>query len=281
MSSPIAPIFEDRLGTRLKDARMVCINDIIYIALSEDRPVGGVPIEDVSYEEPVTLDNVILCYDTLNQAWYTFTHDQTLNCEYQEDPDNIRHIFAVDSDQAVEGLGVITSNYVYLYPTTCGQDAVVPLFDVLIETGELKPKDPMQALMYIQDLELRFDYFVSDPNNPPTVLIEGTDYYGRSFSIEKQMNIKSRGNHGKTGEMRSYIEWIRIDKYVESYRLRIKGKARFRLTHINVKFYVQADVTGTQWGFDARDHYLDAHGTEGEIHHCINDYNNLRRALVS
>jgi len=281
MSSPIEPIFTDRLGTRLKDARMVCINDIIYIALSEDRPVNYVPQEQVGYTEPVKLDNVILCYDTLNQCWYTFTHDEHLNQNYQQDPDSILHILAIDSDQATEGLGVITESYIYLYPTTLGQDATVPLFDVLLETGELKPKEPTQALMYIQQIELRFDYFISNPENPPTVLIEGTDYYGRSFSIEKQLNIRSRGNHGKTGELRSYAEWIRLDKYVESYRIRIKGKARFRLSHINVKFYVQPDVTGSPWGFDAHDGYLDVHNTEGQIHHYIDDYNNLRRALVS
>jgi len=273
VSDPISPIFTERIGTRLKDARMVCINDIIYISLSEDEP------ED---SDPIALDNVILCYDINKKAWYTFTHDETLDQEMREDPDVIHHIFAIDSDQAQEGLGVITDEYVYLYPTTGIQDPVPPEFQVIIESGEITARDPMQMLGYIQQLEFRFDYFISDPLDPPTILVEGTDYYGRSFTIEKQLNIDGgRGKHGKTTEMRDYVEWIRVDKYVDSFRIRIKGKARFRLTHVNCKLYVQADVVGTQWGFDAHDHYLDAHGTEGKIHHYINDYNNLRRAVIS
>jgi len=272
ISSIIQPVFTDRIGERLKNSRMVCIDDVIYLALSEGGNPGGT----------VRLDNVIFCYDIDKKSWYTFTHDEKIGYDFGEDPDVIHHIFAVDSDQAIEGLGVITDNYVFLYPTTSEQNAITPYFNVLLETGELMPKEPMQALTYVQQLEFRFDYFISDPNEPPTILVEGTDYYGRSFSIEKQLNCRGgRNNHGKTTEMRNYIEWIRIDKYVESLRIRIKGKARFRLTHFNMKFYMQQDVIGTQYGFDAHDHYLDAHGTEFQIHHYINDYNNLRRALVS
>jgi hypothetical protein len=274
ISDVIQPIFTDRMGDRLKNTRMVCIDGIIYIALAENNA-------------PTTLtklDNVIFCYDIDKKAWYTFTHDQSLGYEMGSDPDVIHHIFSIDSDQAVEGLGVITDTHIYCYPIAGeDQEAKNTDFTVLLETGELMPKEPMQMTSYIQQLEFRFDYFISDPDDPPTILVEGTDYYGRSFSIEKQLNIDGgRGNHGVYySEQRNYTEWIRVDKYVESMRIRIKGKARFRLTHFNVKLYPQQDVMGTQWGFDARDHYLDAHGRTGKIHHYINDYNNLRRALVS
>lgn len=270
VSAPIAPIFTDRLGKRLKDGRMVCIDGVIYIALSED---------EQHESEPVSLDNVMICYDIGLKAWYTWTHDETLLGS--PDPDHILHIMAIDSDQHHEGLGAITSRYVILYPVTGIQKATVPPFQVLLETPELMPRMPMQAFWYVQQMELRFDYFVGDPDDPATVLLEGVDYYGRSFTIEKKLNVKSRGNHGLEGEQRNYIEWIRIDKIVESLRVRIKGNARFRLTHMNMKIYQQSDTIGTPYGFDARDTYVDRHGNDHVIHHYIDDYNNLRRAVVS
>lgn len=271
VSAPISPIFTERLGKRLRDGRMVCVNGIIYIALSEEE----------QEDEPIGLDNVMLCYNIGLKSWYTWTHDQTYSHGKGEDPDKIVHILPVDSDEFPEGLGAITESQVRLYPVTGIQETVVPEFDVLLETAELMPRMPMQAFWYVQQMELRFDYFVGDPDDPATVLIEGVDYYGRSFSIEKKLNIKSRGHHGKTGEQRNYIEWIRIDKIVESLRLRIKGHARFRLTHMNMKIYQQADTIGTPYGFDARDTYADRHGNDHVIHHYIDDYNNLRRAVIS
>ena len=68
VSSVIQPIFTDRLGERLNDARLVHIDGIIYIILSEEK-------NHVSLygDEPQTLDRVILCYDIDAKAWYTFT----------------------------------------------------------------------------------------------------------------------------------------------------------------------------------------------------------------
>lgn len=271
MSEVISPIFTERLGKRLRDGRLVCIDNVIYIALSED---------DTHDDEPVSLDNVILCYDMDLQAWYTWTHDEHYGAR-GSDPDKVLHILAIDSDEYTEGLGAITETQVRLYPVTGIQKPTVPTFQVIMETGELMPRQPMQAFWYIQQLEFRFDYLVGDPDDPATILIEGVDYYGRQFTIEKKINIKSRGHHGLTGEQRNYIEWVRIDKLVESMRIRIKGKVRFRLTHINAKAYQQADTIGTPYGFDASDTYRNRHGGDTKIHHYINDYNNLRRAVVT
>lgn len=271
VSALVKPIFTERLGDRLRDGRMVCIDSVIYIALSEDT------VE----QTPINLDNVILCYDIELQAWYTFTHDQVYGRGKGEDPDKIHHILAVDSDQFIEGLGAITDTQVRLYPTTGIQDAVVPEFQVIIESGELIPKMPKQVFDWIEQLEFRFDYFVGDPDDPATILIEGVDYYGRSFEITKKLNIKSRGYHGLEGEQRSYIEWVRVNKLVESMRIRIKGKARFRLTHIVNKMYTQSDRIGTPYGYDANDAYYNRHQGKTKIHHYINDYNNLRDAVVS
>lgn len=273
MSDVIQPIFTDRVGTRLRDGRMVCIDNIIYIALSEDDSADP-------YSSTPPLDNVILCYDMDQQAWYTWTHDETLVAG-GTDPDKILHIMAIDSDEYIEGLGVITESQVRLYPVTGTQDAVKPDFQVLMETGELIPRMPKQATTWIEQLEFRFDYFVGDPYDPATILIEGVDYYGRQFTIEKKLNIRSRGNHGLEGEQRDYVEWVRVNKYCESLRIRIKGRARFRLTHIICKMYQQADTIGTPYGYDAVDTFRNRHGGDTKIHHYINDYNNLRRAVVT
>jgi len=275
VSDVIEPIFTNALGTQLADGRMVCINGVIYIAFSED-------------DDAMNLGNVVLCYDTSLKAWYTWTHDQTLA---DDDPDKILHIFAIDSDEYREGLGAVTETEVRLYPVTGEQNVVIPPFQVLIESGEIAPRQPMQAYWYLQQMEFRFDYFVGDPENPATVLIEGVDYYGRYFQIEKKLNYKQRtwqvfndngaSDDGTPIEQRNYTEWIRIDKLVQSVRIRIKGKARFRLTHINAKVYQQADTIGTPYGYDAGDSGYNARGKQFKIHHYIDDYNNLRRAVVS
>ena len=270
VSDAISPIFIDRIGKRISDGRIVCINDIIYVVLSEDTT----PTND----DVTGLDNVILCYDINKKAWYTWTHDETIG---GTDNDKILHVFAIDSDEHREGLGVVTESEVRLYPVTGVQQPTVPEFEVLLETGELIPRMPVQAFWYIQQLEFRFDYFVGDYEHPATILIEGVDYYGRQFVIEKSLNKRSRGNHGLAGEQRNYVEWIRIDKIVESLRIRIKGKARFRLTHINCKMYQQSDSIGTPYGFDAQDTYYNRKGQQHVIHHYIDDYDNLRRAIVT
>lgn len=286
VSDVIEPIFTNILGKQLSDGRMVCINNVIYIVLSE---------------EDGHLGNVILCYDTTLKAWYTWTHDQTLTDGDLVDEDKILHIFAIDSDEFQEGLGVITATEVRLYPVTGEQEPVKPPFQVLLESGELAPRIPQQAYWYVQQLELRFDYFVGDPSDCATVLVEGVDYYGRYFQIEKRLNYKQRTWQGYNDngavahhkilpdgpewttliEQRNYVEWIRIDKVVQSFRIRIKGRARFRLTHINARIYQQSDTISTPYGFDAHDWGYSAKGNEFKIHHYINDYNNLRRAVVS
>lgn len=285
VSGVIEPIFTNALGSQLSDGRMVCINGVIYIAFSEDDNAMG-------------LGNVFLCYDTALKAWYTWTHDQTLG---SSDNDKVLHIFAIDSEEFREGLGAVTETEVRLYPVTGEQGVNIPLFQVLIESGEIAPRQPMQAYWYLQQMEFRFDYFIGLPSFPATILVEGVDYYGRYFQIEKKLNYTKRSwqqyndnglvNHiqpvpngpvfDTVVERRNYTEWIRIDKLVQSVRIRIKGRARFRLTHINAKVYQQADNIGTPYGYDAGDMGYDARGTEFKIHHYIDDYNNLRRAVVS
>lgn len=273
ISGVIQPIFTERLGKRLKDARMVYIDDVIYIVLSEepdqDRQDDPLP------SDPVGLDQVILCYNLGLKSWYTFTHD--LNPT--EPGELILHAMAIDSDEHVEGLGLITESQIRLYPTTGIQEAVNPEFNVLMETGELAARMPVQSTIYLCQLELRFDYFIGECK----CIVEGIDYYGRPFRVTKDVNRKGIGRDGSryTTEMRSYVEWIRVDKLVESYRIRIIGPARFRLVGIIAKVYTQSARIGTPYGFDDHNEYRNRHGYENDDNHYIRDYNSLRRAIVT
>ena len=266
VSEAIQPIFTERLGTRTKDCRMVFIDDVIYLILSEeDRGATGP-------EDPPSLDRVILCYDIETKAWYTFTHDGSDTL--------LLHAFAVDSDEAIEGLGIISANEIYLYPTTGVQDETVPEFDVLLQTGELSARIPLREYCFLDQLEFHFDYLISDPDDPPVIQISGVDYYGRPFLVEKKINIKSRGHHGVDHVVRNWTEWVRTQKLCQSYWISIKGRMRCRLTHINTRVYTYDNKIEQPYGFDSRDTYIGRKGQTVQIHHYIDDYNNLRRAII-
>ena len=283
VSEVIDPIFTERLGNRLNDARLVHIDGIAYIVLSEDN----------SESTPQNLDRVILCYDIGKKAWYTFTHGvwDPVNKVVRHEEDDpqlwddlpgraglVLHAMAIDSEEHVEGLGIITEDALTLYPTTGIQDTVAPKFDILLESGELCSRVPMQSPYYVEQLEFRFDYFIGRCE----LEIEGVDYYGRKFKIWKVF-----GNEGSDSpdtpdpEKRAYVEWVRVQKLVEFFRIRIKGKCRCRLTHIIAKAYLYNNLIGMPYGFDAQDTFINRHGDDEPIHHYIDDYNNLRRAIVT
>ena len=271
VSEAIEPVFTDQRGVALSNARMVCINDIVYIALADpDAPDGDFGIDG-------HLTQIILCYDLNLKAWYTFTHDQVVDQKHQSE--RIKHIMAIDSQDYDEGLGVITADRIMLYPTAGGNrmfevmDKVAPpAFSVVLETGELPSRTPKQEMYYIEQLELRFDYFVGDGK----CYIEGVDYYGRPFKVEKTLNRK-----GVVSMMRDYTEWIRIGRYVESYRVRIEGHMRCRLVSMNAKAYTVSKRVGLPYGYDASSSHVRRSGQKVFDHHYIKDYNSLRRALVT
>lgn len=276
----IKPLFTERIGNRLDDARLVCIDDVIYILLSEERNHPG---------EPTILDQVILCYDLDAKAWYTFTSDEVIGRGSDE---LILHAMSIDSQEHAEGLGLITKDTVILYPNTGIQEQTAPEFDIMLETGELMGKQPKQMTLYLCQLEFRFDYFIGTA----IAEIEGIDYYGRPVVVHKEFNsrIDPGPNYNgdvatpdeddivrNSGTLRDYTEWVRVDKLMESYRLRIKGKARFRLNNINAKVYVQDDKIGLPYGFDSHSYYQNRHDSTNDDHHWIQDYNNLRRTLLT
>ena len=273
MSEVIDPIFTERIGKRLNDACLVHIDGIIYLILSEDN----------SESEPQRLDNVILCYDTGKKAWYTFTHREPriinpVTGDRVWDTKPLLHALAIDSEQCIEGLGVISRDAITLYPTTGIQSVSKPEFDIMLETGELCSRIPMQSPYYVEQLEFRFDYFIGDAECE----IEGVDYYGRKFKIYKKFGKgNNEGDDPEDIEKRAYTEWIRVSKLVEFFRIRIKGKCRCRLTHIICKAYLYNNLIGMPYGFDAQNTFINRHGKEEPIHHYVSDYNNLRRAIVT
>lgn len=273
VSEVIDPIFTERIGKRLDDARLVHIDGIVYIILSESS----------SEAEPTNLDKVILCYDLDKKAWYTFTpgaYDYQHEEEESGDGDDssvFLHAMAIDSKDNTEGLGIITKKAVTLYPTTGIQRVAVPDFDILLESGELCSRVPMQSPYYVEQLEFRFDYFIGYCE----LIIEGVDYYGRKFEISKYLGTETGHSPDPDLEKRDYVEWVRVQKLVEFFRIRIKGPCRCRLTHIINKAYLYNNLIGMPYGFDAQDTFINRHGKEESIHHYIDDYNNLRRAIVT
>ena len=274
VSEVIDPIFTERLGTRLDDARLVHIDGVVYIILSEE----------TSESEPQNLDKVILCYDLDKKAWFTFTpgHDGDSSSTFL-------HAMAIDYKGSWEGLGIITENAVTLYPTTGIQEttrlkpgtdtheANIPKFDILLESGELCSRVPMQAPYYVEQLEFRFDYFMGNCE----LEIEGVDYYGRKFKIEKHLGVENDSPRSHDFVKRDYVEWVRVQKLVEFFRIKIKGPCRCRLTHIINKAYLYNNLIGMPYGFDAKDTFINRHGDTESIHHYVSDYNNLRRAIVT
>lgn len=254
VSDNIMTLFSYRLGRRLNDARMMQIKDIVYIVLSED------PDDEPGNPPETSLDKVILCYDIGMKAWYTYTIDTN---------DRILHIMHIDSEDHWEGIGVITENNVLCIPTTSRQTVNAPEFDVILETGELSSRSPLQETTYLNQLEVKFDYFIGECD----ILIDMVDYYGRHVTVEK---------HIHEDQLRyDWTEWIRIDKLVESYRIILKGPARFRLTHFLAKTYGQSKKINQVYGFNDRVSYINRNGGTNEHHHYIKDYNNLREAIVT
>lgn len=248
VSDPVKPIFTESMGNQLTNCRMVFIDGVIYIVLGMED--GG---DD-------SLDEVVLCYDVDGKAWWTYT--------VPEIDGGLLHAFSIDSQDHWEGLGLIARKHVAMIPTTGDGGMSAPRFPVLLETGELTTRQPISATHYLCQLELRFDFFCGDA----TITVQGIDYYGRSFKAVKNVHEDA---------VLDFPVWIRVDKLVETYNVRIEGKARFRMTHILAKVYQQSSKVNLVYGFDDRVSYRSRRGKEVHDHHCLKSYNNLRDAIVT
>lgn len=243
VSDPIEPVFLEQYGRQLKNSVLLCVNDIIYMCFGKD--IDG---SDDNY-----LDNVIFCYDIDRKAWWTYTIDI-------DEP--ILNLINIDYEGSQEGIGIITPNRVCLLPTTKTDRG--KLVDFLIETGELSTAIPQQNMQHLTQLEFCFDYFVGSARIEVTCI----DQFGRKIETSKEIT-RSELDYG-------VHEYMRIDQRVRSYKIVIKGKASFRLTHFLAKTYPLPSKVGIVWGFD--DSQGHRHNTD--IHRTFKCYNDLKDAII-
>lgn len=270
-SEAIKPLFESLKGYQINNSRLLCVKDTIYIVLAKEGYNAA--------NNSVLLENYVLCYDTTTKAWYTyriFDHDEG---------QFILHMIQVDSSQLTEGVGIITPKKIVLLPTT-GNDFEnyyshdgypnpgYPNVDNYIETHELAIRTPITNVFYCCQLEVNFDYMCAPHKQGGVDLwIEGYDVYGRHFKIIKKIY------EDKLERLSTY--YIRVDRNVKSFRLFLRGKAHFRLTHINMKYFKQSNSLGVAWGFDSFHQQKKQHGRENLKHHAIKSYNDLKEILIT
>ena len=246
VSDQIKPIFTDRLGKRLNNARLVYVDGIVHLVLGE--------------EDSDNLDPVIFCYDIGAKAWWTYTYGTK---------EKILHVMAIDSQEFEEGCGVITPTRFALIPTTGPKLDTPPNFGTCyLETGELSVRLPPNESVWLEQIELDFDYFVGDIE----IVVTGVDYYGRRFEVSKLVSYDTMVTNLQT--------WIRIGMIIRTYHIRIKGPARFRLFQILQKTYVQSSKINLVYGWDAVSEVRNHYDETGLDRHYLDSYNNLYHALV-
>lgn len=241
VSDQIKPIFTSKNGTQLEHSTLLNVDGILYLAFGKG--------DD-------QLDNMIFCYDIDLKSWWTITLDI-------HEP--ILKLINIDYEGGREGIGIITPEHVYLLPTT-KEDAtdVMATFDFLIETGEMSTTMPMQQWQHISQLEFNFDHFYGN------MIIEciAIDQFGRKVETVKKISHST--------PQYNLTEFMRIDLKLRSYKLKIYGKANFRLTHFMAKTYVLSNKVGLVYGFDDSQSYR----RFGDIHPTFKDYNDIRKAII-
>lgn len=241
VSNPIKPAFTEVLYNKLAGSIIFEIDGILYIALSIDG---------------TTLDDLLFCYDIDNKAWWTY--------ELGID-EPILNLFNYDYEGDIEGIGIITENQLFVLPTTFNDNPdYITTFDTVIQTGELSTQMPQQAWSYVSQLEFRFDYFLGSV----TIELTGIDQFGRKVTTKKEIT------HGST--VYNDAEYMRVDLRLQSYQIRITGRARFRLTHFIAKVYPMSAKQGLVWGFDDSQSFREF----GDIHPTFKDYNDIRKAII-
>lgn len=278
VSEPISPIFTEGIAENMHRSEMIFSDDKVYFVLSTHDLRGEV-------SDPA---EIIFCYDVNAKGWYTYTLDGETN---------ILSVFNFDYEGNKEGIGVITPTKIYLipnagiednaWPTPANKDNFVFHTDrSILETGELALRTPPSTYQTLSQLEFRFDYFIGDV----TIDVTGVDYYGRHFNVQKEVH-----EHDLVTE---YPVYVRVDRLLQTYNVRIEGYAHYRLTHILTKTYPESNKIDLVYGFDsdnryeARQKYCYIDGVKTEIqtlpdrqyggteHHYIRNYNNLRECIV-
>jgi hypothetical protein len=241
VSDPIKPAFIDVTREHLRNASVIECDGIIYLAFGA---------------KDDAVDNLLFCYDIDNKAWWTVSLDI-------DTP--ILNLIHIDYEGYREGIGIITANHIFLLPLTQNDSPDDPAdFPVTIQTGELSTTQPQQNWFYLSQLEFRFDFFKG------SILVElvGIDQFGREVEVKKTFSHDTA--------VYDLAEYMRIDLRLQSYRIRITGTARFRLTHFIAKLYVMSAKQGLVWGFDDSKSFR----TFGDIHPTFKNYNDIRNAVI-
>lgn len=247
ISDVIKPVFTDAadMNTRLKNAMLIEVDGIIYMALG------------ASSDQQGNLDNVVFCYDINLKAWWTYTLDV-------DNP--ILNLFHVDWQGRREGIGIVTSKHVYMLPTTISdKETVVPKHSFLIETAQLSTQMPQQGWQYLSQMEFHFDHFVGSMK----IELRMTDMFGRKIKVIKNIN--------ETSEQFDYVVHMRVDQRVMSYVITMTGTARFRMTHFIARVYTLSNKISQVWGFDDSI----SHRSSGSVHPTFKCYNDLRKAIFT
>lgn len=254
VSDPVQVVFTDIKSSDMLTSQLAYVDEIIYFSVANKRSMKRSEYNS----KTAIMPNVIWAYDVNSKAWYTHTVGNA---------DAIVRLFNYDSVDNKEGLGYITSTSIEYIPMTGKRDAASALRDVHIETGELSARTPPQQLVWLEQAEIRFDWFVGDIQ----VVIDGVDYYGRSIRVSKTLH--------KPRAERNVVLPLRVGNYMETHKITITGQASFRLTHMIEKLYTTSNKVGIVYGWDSLHTYTDHHGTQGTVHHCIESYNDYYRVL--
>lgn len=241
VSGPIKPVFTEPLGQGLSNAVLLEADGILYMTF-------GAGSDE--------LDHLMFCYDIDAKAWWSYTLDID---------EQIIDMIHIDYEGYQEGIGIVTPEHIWLLPTTQNDSSEdEPTFDVLIETGELSASQPQQGFIYLSQLEFCFDRFIGELD----IDLVGVDQFGRRITTHKHIS------HANT--VYNSSEYMRVDLRLRSYKLIIKGKANFRMSHFIAKLYTMSSKIGLVWGFDDRQSYR----SNGDIHPTFKCYNDIRKAII-
>ena len=241
VSDPIKPVFTDPLGKGLSNAVLLEADGVLYLSLG----VGS-----------GELDHLMFCYDIDAKAWWTYTLDI-------DEP--IIDMIHIDYEGFREGIGIVTPSHIWLLPTTQDDPSEeLATFEVLIETGELSAQQPQQSWIYVSQLEFHFDHFIGDLE----IDLVSIDQFGRKITTTKHIS--------HTDVQFGLVEYMRVDLRLTSYKLIIRGKANFRMSHFIGKEYVMSSKVGLVWGFDDSQSFR----SSGDIHPTFKSYNDIRDAVI-
>lgn len=281
-SDAIKPIFTSVLAKDISQSRLLAINNDIYLSFADTRHALAT---NEAYD--TVLDDFIFVYDTDLKAWSTLYlegNDRGLN--------PIKHIFHLDSEDFWEGVCIVRPNGLYLKPTTGddyknyyrhddlpryitnqsgNKEYLYPKTESFFATHEITGRTPVTNIIYVDTLEFRFDYLCSPEGLD--IWVEGVDYYGRQFKIDKTI-VQDKMSRQTT-------VYLLVRKYVEGIQLFIKGKAHYRLTQVNMKAFQKQNRIGSHFGFDTRAMYKGHHNTLQYDHHRIKSYNDFKYMMLT